>query len=267
MSACLTSVLNALASPVFRRSLAVAWVLVLSLAGQSQADITVFAAASTKTALDEAAAAFEERTGQQVTLSYAGSPALARQIQLGAPADIFISANSGWMDVLQQDGLTDPATRQDLLSNRLVLIAHGDNAPLLDLETSDLAQVLGDGRLAMALVDAVPAGIYGKAALASLAQWLAVEPKVAQTTNVRAALALVASGEAPLGVVYATDAAASPAVSVVAAFPQGSHPEIVYPAAAIADREGTGTQAFLDFLRSPAVMEIFERHGFGVPGR
>lgn len=234
------------------------------MAAMAQAQITVFAAASTKTALDEAAAAYQSATARTVTISYAGSPALARQIQLGAPADVFLSANPGWMDVLQQEGLVDPASRLDLLANRLVLIAHGKDAAPLELSAADLGARLGEGRLAMALVDAVPAGIYGKAALTALGQWTAVAPKVAQTANVRAALALVSSGEAPLGVVYATDASADNRVSVVAVFPEGSHPPIVYPAAAVAGGNTAEAMAFLDYLRSPAAREIFLRHGFGV---
>ncbi|UWQ81426.1 molybdate ABC transporter substrate-binding protein (plasmid) [Leisingera sp. S132] len=266
MSANLASFLNPLASPVFRRSLAAAGVFLLALAGQLQAGITVFAAASTKTALDEAAASYQAGTGRNVTLSYAGSPALARQIQLGAPADLFISANPGWMDVLQHEGLIDEASRRDLLANSLVLIAHGPKAPQLDLETADLAGLLGEGRLAMALVDAVPAGIYGKAALTALGLWPDLAPKVAQTANVRAALALVASGEAPIGVVYATDARAEARVSVIAVFPADSHPPILYPAAVVADGNMTEAKAFLDYLQSQPAREIFLQHGFGVPG-
>ncbi|MCB4457919.1 molybdate ABC transporter substrate-binding protein [Leisingera sp. McT4-56] len=265
MSANLASLLNSLASPVFWRSLAAAGVLTLGLAGQARAGITVFAAASTKTALDEAAASFEAGTGRDVALSYAGSPALARQIQLGAPADVFISANPGWMDVLQKEGLIDETSRLDLLVNRLVLIAHGSGVPPLDLETADLAGLLGESRLAMALVDAVPAGIYGKAALTALGQWPAVAPKVAQTANVRAALALVASGEAPMGVVYATDARASPAVTVIAVFPASSHPPVIYPAAAVSGGKTAEAAAFLEYLHSPVAQEIFLQHGFGVP--
>ncbi|MFY0312598.1 molybdate ABC transporter substrate-binding protein [Leisingera sp. D0M16] len=234
------------------------------MAAMAQAQITVFAAASTKTALDEAAAAYQAGTGRSVTISYAGSPALARQIQLGAPADVFISANPGWMDVLQQEGLVDPASRLDLLANRLVLIAHGNDSAPLDLAAADLGGLLGEGRLAMALTDAVPAGIYGKAALTALGHWTAVAPKVAQTANVRAALALVASGEAPMGVVYATDAGAGSNVSVIAVFPEGSHPPIVYPAAAVAGGNSEEAKAFLEYMRSPEAREIFLRHGFGV---
>lgn len=253
-----------------RASTYVSWIAAAVLAAvlfpgpaAGQARITVFAAASTKTALDEAAAAFQQETGNQVVVSYAGSAALARQIQLGAPADVFISANPGWMDVLQQEGLVDPGTRFDFLTNRLVLVAHGRDAASVALETADLAGLLGEGRLAMALVDAVPAGIYGKAALTALGHWPEVVPKVAQAANVRAALALVVSGEAPLGVVYATDAAAAGDVSVIAMFPEASHPPIIYPAAAVAGTAGEEARAFLAYLRSAAARSVFERHGFG----
>ncbi|WP_254604364.1 molybdate ABC transporter substrate-binding protein [Leisingera sp. ANG59] len=262
----MASFLNSLASPVFRRGIFTAGLLWLGLAGQLQAGITVFAAASTKNALDEAAAAYADDTGRVTALSYAGSPSLARQIQLGAPADLFISANPGWMDLLQQEGLIDAASRRDLLQNRLVLIAHGRNVPPLDLATADLADKLGEGRLAMALVDAVPAGIYGKAALTALGQWPALAPKVAQAANVRAALALVASGEAPMGVVYASDARAEAGVTVIAAFPESSHPPVIYPAAVVAGGNTSEARAFLDYLHSPAAQRIFLQHGFGVPG-
>ncbi|KIC23803.1 molybdate ABC transporter substrate-binding protein [Leisingera sp. ANG-M6] len=265
MSAYLASFLNSLASPVFWRSLVAAGALISGMAGQLQAEVTVFAAASTKTALDEAAASYRDSTGQKLTLSYAGSPALARQIQLGAPADLFISANPGWMDVLQQEGLIDETSRLDLLANSLVLIAHGPGALPLDLEAADLAGRLGESRLAMALVDAVPAGIYGKAALMALGQWNELAPKVAQTANVRAALALVASGEASMGVVYATDAKAEDGVTVIAAFPADSHPPVIYPAAVVTGGNMAEAKAFLDFLNGPAARSIFLHRGFGEP--
>ena len=225
--------------------------------------VTVFAAASLKNAMDEIAAAFERETGRAVTVSLAGSSALARQIRHGAPADIFISANPGWMDALERDGLIDPDSRFDLLKNSIVLIAHGrDAAPVDIVPGADIAGMLGEGRLAMTFVDAVPAGIYGKAALESLGIWKAVAPKVAQADNVRAALALVSSGEAPLGIVYATDAAADGNVTVVGAFPADSHPPIVYPAAAVAASRNPLGARFLAWLRGPAARKAFERQGF-----
>lgn len=233
----------------------------------AMAQVTVFAAASTKSALDEIAAKYSAETGQGVTLSYGGSSALARQIQLGAPADLFLSANPNWMDLLQQEGLIATGSRVDLLSNQLVLIAHGANMPPLDLATTNLAQYLGEDRLAMALVDAVPAGIYGKAALTTLGQWQELLPRVVQSANVRAALALVASGEAALGVVYATDARADERVSMVARFARDSHPPIVYPLAMLANADPGPAQQFLSYLQQAESRKIFEHHGFGTLSR
>jgi len=230
-------------------------------------EITVFAAASMTNAMAEVEERFEAAAGHDVTLSLAGSSALARQIQQGAPADIFISANPGWMDRLEEDGLVEAGTRFDLLHNAIVLIAAGTEAAPVEIGPDmDLAGHLGDGRLAMALVDAVPAGIYGKAALESLGLWDAVAPKVSQADNVRAALAFVATGEAPYGIVYATDAVAEDNVTVVGTFPAETHPPIVYPAAALAESDSAVNQAFLDFLRSPEARAAFERQGFMVVG-
>jgi molybdate transport system substrate-binding protein len=242
--------------------------IALCLAGGAPAtsrDLVVFAAASLKTALDEVNKAFTAAEGQGVVVSYAGSSVLARQIGFGAPADVFISASPEWMDTLSADGRIDQQTRFDLLGNRLVLIAHGqDQAPVDISAASDLKAMLGGGRLAMALVDAVPAGIYGKAALDHFGLWDQVEGAVAQTDNVRAALALVATGEAPLGIVYATDATTSDTVSVVATFPDNAHPPIVYPAAAVTGDNRDAAQIYLDFLRGPVARASFERQGFAV---
>lgn len=228
-------------------------------------DVVVFAAASLKTALDEVAADFTQDTGTSVVTSFAGSSVLARQIGFGAPADIFISASSEWMDQLQMSGHIISESRFDLLSNRLVLIAHGAGAPAVDVTPElDILGMLNGGRLAMALVDAVPAGIYGKTALSSLGLWSAVAPHLAQTDNVRATLALVAAGETPLGIVYATDAMASNAVAVVGEFPAESHPPIIYPVAATASAGNPETTAFLRFLRGPKARAAFVRQGFGV---
>ena len=233
----------------------------------SAADLTVFAAASMKTALDEIAARWTEARGATAALSYAGSSTLARQIRQGAPADVFVSANAGWMDALEAEGLIDPETRFDLVTNAIVLIAHGADAPPVEIAPGmDLAGMLGEDRLAMALVDAVPAGIYGKAALETLGVWEAVAPKVAQADNVRAALALVSAGAAPFGIVYATDAAADPDVSAVGAFPAGAHPPIVYPAARVVGGDAPLAEAFLAFLRGPEAQAALARRGFGTPG-
>ena len=226
--------------------------------------LTVFAAASLKGALDEIAAAFNDRSDHRAVVSFAGSSALARQIEAGAPADVFISANTAWMDRLEERSLIRSETRIDLLGNRLVLVAHGQDPEPLELEPGvDLAARLGDQRLAMALVEAVPAGIYGKEALQSLGVWGDVAPRVAQASNVRGALALVALGEASYGVVYATDAAAEDAVSVVGTFPRNSHQPIVYPAAQTSSAPPAAAR-FMEFLQSPPAAAIFERHGFTV---
>nr|WP_325252187.1 molybdate ABC transporter substrate-binding protein [Amylibacter sp.] len=231
-------------------------------------DITVFAAASMKNAMDAVSAEWTKETGHRALVSLAGSSALARQIQQGAPADVFISANADWMDRLQADGLIAPDTRFDLLGNAIVLIAHGADAPAVEITPAlDLAGLLGDARLAMALVDAVPAGIYGKAALTRLGLWDGVADKVAQGDNVRAALAFVATGEAPFGIVYATDAAAEQRVSVIGTFPADSHPPIIYPAAGIKDSTNPLTESFLTFLRSPAAQAAFEQQGFVFLGK
>ncbi|TDK41209.1 molybdate ABC transporter substrate-binding protein [Antarcticimicrobium luteum] len=230
---------------------------------------TVFAAASLKTAMDDLAAAYKAQTGNDILASFAGSSSLARQIQQGAPAQIFISANPGWMDTLEGDGLLAESSRTDLLLNSIVLIAGPGAAADLSVAISpdlDLAGTLADGRLAMALVDAVPAGIYGKAALSSLGLWDSVAGKVAQADNVRAALRLVGAGEAPLGIVYATDAAADDQVRVLDTFPADSHPAIIYPAAILKDGDGEETRAAFTFLTSEASREIFRRHGFGIAG-
>ncbi|MFV0512558.1 MAG: molybdate ABC transporter substrate-binding protein [Jhaorihella sp.] len=248
--------------------LAVGAALALSAPLPAAAEVTVFAAASLKNALDAVATRFEGGGGTTVQVSYAGSSALARQIQQGAPAQIFISANTNWMDVLEGEGLLAAESRSDLLTNRLVLIAGpaSDKTPEL-APGGDLADALGeDGRLAMALVDAVPAGIYGKAALQSLGLWDSVADRVAQADNVRAALRLVAAGEAPLGIVYATDAKAEPDVRVVGVFPEDSHPPIVYPVAIVAGGDTPDARAFLAFLTGGDAGAVFADHGFGPGG-
>ena len=232
-------------------------------AAQAGPRITVFAAASLKNALDDVAAAFEQGQDFEVSLSYAGSSGLARQIQLGAPAQIFISANTTWMDALEVLGLLVPGSRVDLLGNQLVLIA-GSEADI-DLKIApgmDLAGALQGGRLATALVDAVPAGIYGRAALVSLGVWDQVQDRTVQTDNVRAALRLVALQEAPLGIVYATDAAAEPRVRVVGVFPRDLYPPITYPAALTGPQDSAAARAFFRFLAGPEARVIFRRHGF-----
>ncbi len=229
--------------------------------------LTVFAAASLADAMAEIEERFETASGHDLVVSLAGSSALARQIQQGAPADFFISANPGWMDTLEADGLVEDGTRFDLLNNSIVLIAAGtDAAPVEIGPDMDLAGLLGDGRLAMALVDAVPAGIYGKAALEGLGLWDDVAGQVAQADNVRAALAFVAAGEAPYGIVYATDAGAEAQVTVIGTFPPESHPPIVYPVADLSNRDVPAEAEFLEFLRGPEARAAFERQGFVMAG-
>ena len=230
----------------------------------AQADeLLVYAAASLKNAMAEVAERYEAETGNSLTVSYAGSSALARQIEQGAPADIYISANTGWMDVLEGKGLLDPGSRIDLLGNALVLVGQG--APVEITPALDLAGRLGpDGHLAMALVKAVPAGIYGKAALESLGLWDQIAGQVAQADNVRAALALVSAGAAPMGVVYATDAVAAERVEVLGTFPEDSHPPIIYPAASLAGSDNALKDGFLAYLRGPAASAAFRDQGFTV---
>lgn len=229
------------------------------------ADVGVFAAASLKESMDEQARRFEVSTGNKVVVSYGASNALARQIDAGAPADIFISADVDWMDYLDQRHLLVPGTRTDLLRNALVLIAPKASRATLDIGPGfPIAAALGDGKLAMANPDSVPAGRYGKRALQALGVWSTVEGRVARAENVRAALVLVSRGEAPLGIVYKTDALAEPAVRVVATFPQSSHPPVVYPAALMAASRSPAAAALLSMLRSADARAVWEKHGFGV---
>lgn len=232
---------------------------------RTAAPLTVFAASSLKEAVDDAASTYRKIHRTPVRIAYAGSPVLARQIAQGAPADVFISADEDWMDVLQRTGHIDARTRHDLLGNSLVLIAPargGVHAPL-PLTRPPLRQALGrEGRLALALTASVPAGRYARAAFSSHGLWMTVAPRVVEVENVRMALQLVARGEAALGVVYATDAQAEPRVRVVARFPASSHPAIIYPVARIAASRHPEAAAFAAWLRSPAARVIFRRHGF-----
>ena len=229
------------------------------------AGVTVFAAASLKEAMDAQAHAFELATGDKVIVSYGASSALARQIEAGAPADLFISADVDWMDYLAHRKLVRPGTRVDLLRNSLVLIAPSSSTSTLRIAAGfPLAAALGRDRLAMADPDAVPAGKYARRALESLGVWNAVEPHVARAENVRAALALVSRGEAPLGIVYRTDALADKSVRVVDTFPEDSHPPIVYPVALLAEGRSAAAQSLLDDLRSSRARSIWERYGFAI---
>jgi molybdate transport system substrate-binding protein len=217
--------------------------------------VTVFAAASLKSALDDAIGRFEGN----VTVSYTATSSAARQIARGAPADIFLSASVDWMDWLADKGHIVPATRRVLAGNRLVIVASAGSPPIT---LADLPGHLGEGRLAMALVDAVPAGQYGKAALTASGLWQDLAGRVAQTDNVRAALALVANGFAPYGVVYETDANAERRVTIVATIPEDRHAPIEYPAALTYRGNAPAARSFLDYLSSLDVQDIFRRHGF-----
>src|SRR6516165_484300 len=223
-------------------------------------DVVVFAAASLTNALDEAGQLFERQGGAHTKISYAASSALAKQIESGAPADMFISADLDWMDYLEQHHLIQTATRKNLLGNRLVLIAPAESDAKAEIKPGlDLVGLLKGGRLAMADPDSVPAGKYGKAALEKLGLWNSVREAVAPAESVRAALLFVSRREAPLGIVYATDAAADPRVEIIGVFPEDTHPPIIYPAALTADSKNPGAARLLEFLASPAGRPIFSR--------
>ena len=231
----------------------------------AQETIVVFAAASLKNVIDDVNAAFSRQAGLKVVASYAASPALARQIEQGAPADIFISADRDWMDYAEQKQLIRPDTRTDLLGNRLVLIAH-KNSKIAEIaigENFDIAALTGDGRIAIGDPRAVPAGKYAKQALEKLGAWAKTAPKLAMTENVRAALVFVARGEAPLGIVYETDARIEPQVKIVGRFPESSHAPIVYPVAMTLPAT-LSTLGYLDFLRTSDARSIFEKYGFSL---
>lgn len=226
-------------------------------------EVVILAAASLKNALDEASAAWAKQTGKTTRIAYAASSALAKQIEAGIPADLFISADTPWVDYVAERKLIKPASRSDFLGNEIVLIAAGDSKVDLKIDKGfALRAALGDGRLAMANIDAVPAGKYGKAALESLGVWRSVADRVAQAENVRMALTLVSRGEAPLGVVYRTDAAVDPNVKIIGAFPANSHPPIVYPMALLVSSTNPDAEAFMAFLKSPAARPFFEKQGF-----
>jgi molybdate transport system substrate-binding protein len=227
--------------------------------------IIVFAAASMKNALDDVNDTFTTRTGIKIVTSYDASSALMKQIEGGAPADVFVSADLKWMDYGVEKKVINESTRINLLGNVLVLIAAKDSKiDHVDIKPGfDLAKLAGDGRIATGDVKAVPVGLYAKAALEKFGVWSSVEPKMAMTVNVRAALAYVARGEAPLGIVYATDAKVEPGVKVVGVFPDNSHDPIIYPVAATVNAKPE-TMRYLAFLRSATAKAFFEEYGFSV---
>jgi molybdate transport system substrate-binding protein len=249
------------------RLLAIACLVVgiLSFPVHAQETLTVFAAASLKNALDDVDGEFAKAAGIRITASYAASSTLAKQIEDGAPADVFASADVDWMDYAQLKKLIKDDTRVNLLGNRLVLVAP-KTSHLGEVAIGpgfDLAALAGDGRIVTGDVRAVPVGRYARAALEKLGAWAAAAPKMAMTENVRAALALVARGEAPLGIAYETDAKVEPGVKIVGTFPADSHPPIVYPFAATAAAKPQAAR-YLAFLRSAAAKNVFERYGFSV---
>jgi molybdate transport system substrate-binding protein len=225
--------------------------------------ITVFAAASMKNALDDIDAAYTAKTGVKITVSFAASSALAKQIEQGAPADVFISADTDWMDYATAKKNINEPTRINLLGNSIVLIAPKDSEiNNVNIAASfDLAKLAGDGKIATGDVKAVPVGKYARAALEKLGAWRAAEPKFAMADSVRAALTLVARGEAVLGIVYSTDAKVEPGVKIVGIFPPGSHPPIIYPVAATTTAKPEASD-YLAFLNSTAAKTIFEKYGF-----
>ncbi|ACB95900.1 molybdate ABC transporter substrate-binding protein [Beijerinckia indica] len=225
----------------------------------------IFAAASMKTALDGVAAAWQAQTGKKPAISYASSAVLAKQIEQGAPADIFISADVEWMDYLDKAKLLKPGTRRNLLGNELVLIEPAnDNVALKITSGFDLAKATGDSKIAVCTISSCPGGIYAKQAFENLKVWSEVEPKLAQADNIRNALALVSRGEAKFGVVYATDAKAEPKVKVVDTFPSASHNPIVYPIALLNSSTNPDAQAFAGFLTSQAATKILTDQGFSI---
>src|SRR6201996_2742921 len=225
--------------------------------------LTVFAAASMKNALDEVDAAYTAKAGVKIAASYAASSALAKQIEQGAPADVFVSADTDWMDYAIGKKNIDVSTRTDLLGNAIVLIAPKDSKidNVTIAQDFDLARLAGDGRITTGDVKAVPVGKYAKSALQKLGAWTAAEPKFAMAESVRAALTLVARGEAALGIVYSTDAKVEPGVKIVGTFPADSHPPIIYPVASTTTAKSE-TADYLAFLRTSAAKTIFEKYGF-----
>lgn len=228
--------------------------------------LVIFAAASLKNALDEIAMSWSKESGKPMPrISYAASSTLAKQMEQGAPADLFISADLDWMNYVEKKDLIQADTRVNLLGNKIVLVAPKDSKLSIDVKPGfDLAKALGGGKLAMGSVDSVPAGKYGKAALEKLGAWNGVKDAIAQADSVRAALILVARGEAPLGIVYSTDAAAEPEVKIVGTFPADSHPPIIYPAAVTRESKSPDARPFLVLLKSNKARPAFEKQGFTV---
>lgn len=254
-----------LISRISRIAAAGTLLLTASTASFAADKVTVFAAASLKNALDAVSAQWTADTKKETAISYAASSALAKQIQEGAPADIFISADMDWMNKLSEGKLIADGSVVKLLGNQIVLVAPADSKAEAKIAKGfDLAGLLGDGKLAMGDVKAVPAGKYGKAALETLGVWSSVERKVAMAENVRAALKLVSTGEATLGIVYTTDAKAEKGVKVLDTFPADSHPEIVYPVGLVAASKNADAKDFVTYLQGAKAQAIFKDQGFAV---
>lgn len=248
-------------SSIFRLAFAAAMFLAASVAAHAT-DVTVFAAASLTNVLQKAADNYKAKSGKDVALSFAASSALAKQIEASDGADMFVSADEDWMNYLDNKGLIQKSTRKDLLASHLVLIAPAG----LDIKVAigphfDLAKIVGNGKLAIADPASVPAGKYAKASLTALDVWNSVQGRLAQAENVRVALAYVARGEAPLGIVYTTDAMTEPRVKIVGEFPDNTHAPIVYPMALTKDAKPEA-QAFLDYLKGADASVIFSKAGF-----
>lgn len=245
---------------------AVAATIWMCIAGASRADVNVFAAASLKNALEEIASQFAQSHEVDVRLTLAGSSVLARQITLGAPADVYISANVAWMDYLVTKGKIAGGSLRRVAGNQMVLVRPSNSSRNESLALEDVFAGNAEGRIAMALVEAVPAGIYGKAALQTLEFWDQSSARVVQTDNVRAALALVALGEVSWGIVYASDAKAEKRVEIVHYFAAETHPEIVYPAAVIARSKSSSAQEFVEFLGGDNARRVLSENGFVLLG-
>ncbi|MDB6089010.1 MAG: molybdenum transporter molybdenum-binding protein ModA [Gammaproteobacteria bacterium] len=255
------------------RNFWLAWLLLVcasrggaAVAADDSSTVLVFAAASLTNVLDELSTAFTGQTKVPVKSSLAASSVLAKQIEAGAPADVFFSADLDWMDYLEQRKLLKPGSRHDVAGNRLVLIAPADSRVTVKIVNGvDLAPALGpQGRIATGDPDSVPVGKYARAALQKLGAWDKVSGRIVRAESVRAALAFVARGEAPLGIVYRTDALAEKRVRIVAEFPQDTHPPITYPIA-VTTHGGPAAQQFVDFTRAAAAAEIFRKYGFERP--
>ena len=242
-------------------------VLTLCVSGHALAQdgkITVFAAASLTNAMQDIAQAYKKERHVEVVSSFASSSTLARQIEAGAPADLFISADQKWMDYAVDKKSIDTASRTTLLGNSLVVVAPkaSERSDITINDKTDWASLLQGGRLAVGDPDHVPAGIYAKEALQKLGAWETLSPKLAPAEDVRGALALVERNEAPLGIVYGSDAVASKGVKVVGTFPEDSHKKVEYPLAIVDGHKNATVTAFYDYLKGPEASAIFKRYGF-----